>query len=110
MVGWSVALTPRLTVVIASAIFVSASQARDVWCSHTILFSPYVDDTLDGQGLAKTIFRAGLDQIGFEIQVELMPWNRALNAAKSDEVDGLISAWYATERAQQLVCAACTLS
>lgn len=69
--------------------------AQDPW-------PPFVDDDAPGQGLSIEIVRAALEPKGYTLQMNFVPWARALDGVKNAKYDILASAWFTQERSEYL--------
>lgn len=69
--------------------------ANDPW-------PPFVDPDAPNQGIATEIVRTALATQGYELQWEVMPWQRAILGVRDADYDLLIGAWYTDERAEYL--------
>lgn len=63
---------------------------------------PYVSPTMPDQGLATRIVREALRRQGFELELDFVPWARALRMVRGGEADLLVAAWWTKERAAYL--------
>lgn len=52
------------------------------------------------QGLISAITARAFDAVGIEIEIDLLPWGRALRAGEAAEYDGVIGAFFTEERAR----------
>jgi polar amino acid transport system substrate-binding protein len=66
----------------------------------TTVFKPFTDPENEKGGFLVEIARQALKTQGHDITVEYRPWARALTEAANGKYDGLLSAFYNTERAQ----------
>jgi polar amino acid transport system substrate-binding protein len=64
---------------------------------------PYADNTLPGGGLALELLDHVFSTAGIEHRVTIETWSRALEGARIGVYDGLATAWYSDERAQDLL-------
>ena len=64
---------------------------------------PYADARLPEQGLALEIVRHVFRGTGHEPQFAIESWSRAVEGARLGVYDGLATAWYSPERAQDLL-------
>lgn len=64
---------------------------------------PYADDKLPGRGLALELLEHVFAGAGIEHEVTIEGWSRALEGARIGVYDGLATAWYSDERAQDLL-------
>lgn len=65
-------------------------------------FPPYTSSSLADGGLATWITRTALAREGWEINLAVLPWARALNEARQGKCDGVIGLWRSPEREEFL--------
>ncbi|BBE30798.1 hypothetical protein OSSY52_09390 [Tepiditoga spiralis] len=73
--------------------------------SRTVTFAaidwpPFTGPTLDNYGFHSEISIAAMKKMGYEVKIEFVPWQRALNMVRSGKYDGLFTIYYSDERAQ----------
>ncbi|GAA3933638.1 transporter substrate-binding domain-containing protein [Litoribacillus peritrichatus] len=64
---------------------------------------PFLDPDKPNQGIALEITRAALKTQGHELQMQFMPWARAINEVKEADSDILVGTWYTEERTKFLM-------
>ena len=69
--------------------------AADTW-------PPFVDENHSEGGLSIQIIREALGRSGFEVEVIMVPWARALAGVQDGEYDIVYGAWYTDNRAETL--------
>lgn len=62
----------------------------------------YMHPTLPEQGFLVQVAQEALALEGLTVDVQFMPWSRAVELARSGQVDGLLGAYYSEEREQFL--------
>ena len=68
----------------------TVTAAQDPW-------PPFID--ADGQsGISIELSRAALATQGYQLNMKILPWSRALNEARSGHIDLLIATWKTAER------------
>lgn len=70
------------------------TAAQDPW-------PPFVQDQGD-PGLSVELVRAALEHGGYELEMTIMPWARAINQVKEGAIDVLVATWYTEERTDYL--------
>lgn len=65
-------------------------------------WSPYVDAGTREHGFAMALLATALKRAGYETQVSLEPWPRALEATADGRYDVIGAVWYREERGQSL--------
>ena len=88
-----------VVVLVAWASLVSAQKLRVVGDS----WPPYVDKSLPGNGLAVEIVDAGLRRAGYEPELTIVQWTKALAGAKAGLYDIVAAIWYSDERDETLL-------
>jgi len=69
----------------------------------TVDYPPYYGSNLENGGPVTEIVTEAYKKVGHDVQVDFMPWARALQQAKAGKADGLLGAWYSEERAKSFV-------
>lgn len=67
------------------------------------LWSPYLDQTLENNGLAADLVRTALTRAGYRIDPKAEPWSRALRGTALGVYDVVAAIWQTPERAEDLV-------
>lgn len=70
------------------------TAAQDPW-------PPFVNASGD-PGISVEITRAALETQGYQLEMQIMPWSRALNEVKNANIDLLVATWYTDERTAYL--------
>ena len=68
----------------------------------TLNYPPYTGAALPGGGTMVRITREAMKRVGFQLEVEFLPWNRALYELRTGSADGLVNIWRSEEREQWL--------
>lgn len=61
---------------------------------------PYFSDKVAEGGIAADIVRQGLQQAGYKLDHQLVPWSQAMKDSRSAKKDLLLGAWHTPERAR----------
>ena len=64
-----------------------------VWRLASVEWPPYRGEALVGQGEALRLLRSELKKNGIELEVDFMPWNRAVKLARRGDYIGYFPAW-----------------
>lgn len=93
----------HLTYMFFVLLIASASFAQETLVLTTTTWPPYQYEE-NGQvtGIAVDIVQEAAQKLGYTIEVQLLPWKRALKNAETGEADGVVSALFTEERAQYL--------
>lgn len=70
------------------------TAAQDPW-------APFVQDQGD-PGLSVELVRAALEHEGYELEMTIMPWARAIKQVSDGDIDVLVATWYTEERTAYL--------
>lgn len=79
----------------------SSTFAAKVITLATSTWEPYVSENPAYKGYASSIVEHAFKAAGYEVHIKFMPWQDALRAVKSGQVDGLFPKYYSAEDAQQ---------
>ncbi|MBF0412959.1 MAG: transporter substrate-binding domain-containing protein [Desulfamplus sp.] len=63
-------------------------------------WEPYTGKSLLNKGFFTEIAVKALEKAGYQVDVEIVPWKRALETSKSGDSDGLLGASFTEERTQ----------
>ncbi|MGI0117797.1 substrate-binding periplasmic protein [Zooshikella sp. RANM57] len=64
-------------------------------------YPPYHSRSMEQYGPIPRIISASINLSGYTLELKFVPWNRAIEEAKSGEkVDGIMGVWYSEERTQ----------
>ncbi len=92
--------------VLATSVFAaeSSSQAPAVKQIKlaTLEWPPYVGKKLKQQGYVHEVVVTALERVGYEVQIQYVPWPRALREVSLGEVDAIFPTYYTPERSRQL--------
>jgi polar amino acid transport system substrate-binding protein len=64
----------------------------------TVQWEPYYGPNLLNQGYITEITRAALKRVGYSMDIEFVPWKRALHDAKNGYYNGVLGLYYNEER------------
>lgn len=65
----------------------------------TLDWEPFFGEFLQGEGVFAALSREAFERSGYELMIKFVPWKRALEQAKTGYYDGLMGAYYNSERA-----------
>ncbi|WP_268967627.1 substrate-binding periplasmic protein [Zooshikella ganghwensis] len=65
-------------------------------------WAPFVGEELVNKGFSTDLVTNILNKAGYEYEVHIVPWARALNGTYDGDYDALYVAWYSDERAKKL--------
>lgn len=79
----------------------------DAWASKTVVLAasdspPLHSPKMKHNGALSHIVETIFTKAGYTIELQFMPWARAMASARSGAVDGMIGVWHSPERAQFL--------
>lgn len=66
-------------------------------------FPPYTTTSLTDGGTAVAITRVALERVGLAMELQYRPWVRALSELQQGQFDGIVGAWFSSERERYLV-------
>ena len=94
-------------IAILSVIFLFAAQslfAEPKKITLTTLdWEPYIGEKLPGHGYVYEIVAEAFKSVGYQVNIQFLPWPRAVEAAKSGKADGLFPEYYAEKRKTDFV-------
>jgi len=61
-------------------------------------WEPFTGEKLESGGFLSEITKEAMSRSGYNIQIEFLPWSRALLMIQTGEIDGLMGTYYTTER------------
>jgi len=61
-------------------------------------YPPFCDETLSNEGPISEIITEAFKHEGYSVQLEQLPWARALKWTKQGKYDGIFTAWYRKSR------------
>lgn len=67
----------------------------------TVDFPPYYSESLPEKGWVSEIVKTALEAEGYQVDIEFMAWEEALENTRKGYNDGLLGAYYTSERAQR---------
>ena len=93
-----------LAVVVALVISCSGASAAERTLNIAATeFPPYYGKDLENNGFFTEIIREAFKRSGYNLEIDFLPWKRALEGAKRGKYDGLYSVWYRLEREEWFV-------
>lgn len=66
----------------------------------TVPWEPYYGPNLLNQGYVTEITRTALERVGYFMQIDFVPWKRALHDAQNGYYNGVLGLYYSDERAE----------
>ncbi len=92
---------------IAFALFLSlvlAFQAKaDTLAIAADPWPPFIDENHPEGGVSIQIIREALGRHGFDVELNIMPWARAIDGVRSGDFDILPGTWYTESRSEDLM-------
>jgi len=80
-----------------------AEESKRVLHFSSLEYSPYYGEKLKGQGFVTEIVKAVAKGMGHEMDVDFLPWERALRNGREGVYDGVYTMWYTSEREKDFV-------
>jgi len=65
-------------------------------------WEPFTGEQLEKQGAASDLVRTAMARSGYDVDIKIEPWARALNEIDNGHVDGVVAVWRTTERADHI--------
>ncbi|WP_135079960.1 transporter substrate-binding domain-containing protein [Terasakiella sp. SH-1] len=65
-------------------------------------WEPYTGANILNKGLASDIVATALRRAGYDVNLQIVPWTRALKGVESGNYHGIIAAWYSKERERHM--------
>lgn len=90
----------------AAALAASAAMAGNTGAAIKLTanqWAPFTGSDLPGHGVATEIVVTALERAGYKVEVEFMPWSRALTQAYHGLSDGVVGIWPTRQRRQRLL-------
>jgi len=66
----------------------------------TLEYPPFFSTNLEGGGFMPQLVRETFHRAGYDVDIQFMPWRRALALVATGQADGLVGAYYTKERAK----------
>lgn len=82
-----------------SILFSGVVSAEKIVLS-TVSWEPIYGQELKENGFFSALAREAFKRAGYDMEIEFMPWKRALESARLGEYDGLLGAYHNEERAK----------
>lgn len=76
------------------------SFAEKLTLTNDDAYPPYSRADLPGQGFLNVLVSEIVTEAGYEPEIDLLPWSRALRVTETGDVDVLVSAYHTDERAK----------
>ncbi|MCP4119552.1 MAG: transporter substrate-binding domain-containing protein [Desulfobacteraceae bacterium] len=99
LIPMAVSLTIIVSCAFAPALFAQPKAITLV----TDPFEPYYGDRVPNQGFVTEIAREALKRSGYDLTVEFMTWNRAMELSRQGKYAGVLGAYYSEERNRDFV-------
>jgi polar amino acid transport system substrate-binding protein len=93
-------INPVIFLFLASFSFQAYSQNLNIVAN---IWPPYVDKTLEDNGLAMKIVKAAFEKVGYTPQIRFEKWERALEGSKLGVYDVAGAIWKSDSRKQKLL-------
>ena len=90
----------KLIIIILLFIQLKIFPAEKVIKLSTLEWPPYINIKQKNFGFFGEVVKNVLKKIGYETQIDVMPWARALYLAEKGSYDGIIPTYYSKERAE----------
>ncbi|RDH43425.1 hypothetical protein B9G39_08215 [Zooshikella ganghwensis] len=88
-----------LALLIISSSHVSAANESNTIVLTVMDYPPYHSLSMEQFGPIPRIISAAISLSGYSLELKFVPWNRAIEEAKTGEqVDGIMGVWYSEER------------
>lgn len=84
---------------VVAALLAAPAQAREVVVC-TLNWEPYYGEDLPRNGFFTALVRAAFERAGHTVEVQFMPWARAMLEVEQGDRDVLLGAYYTEERAE----------
>lgn len=84
----------------ALTLFVSITTYAEKITAAMSEWPPYFGDQLKLRGLATEIITQAMKGEGYKLDVEFIPWDRAMKNTKAGHTDILLGVWFSEERAK----------
>lgn len=86
------------------AVFIIPSTATaETLRLATLDWEPYVGQTLKNRGFNAQIVTEAFKRAGYQVTIEFMPWDKAIEEAKKGAYDGVFPEYYSKERSLDFV-------
>lgn len=75
-----------------------------VWAERPLLklvapdYSPYYGPDLSGKGFVSQLVTEVMQQAGYDVSIQFLPWKRAVEHVKLGDADGLYTVWFREDR------------
>ena len=90
----------RHSILVLLTLFLGFAQADTITAAQDP-WPPFVQDQAEA-GLSVDLVRAALEHEGYELEMTIMPWARAIDQVKNGNIDVLVATWYTEERTAYL--------
>lgn len=87
------------TLMILCFCFSSTSMAEKLTFA-TLNWEPFYGENLPENGFFAALSREAFKRAGYDLELEFMPWKRALELAKRGKYDGILGAYYNKDRTE----------
>lgn len=93
----------RTTILALAASLFAANAAAEKIHFVTVDYPPYYGSELPGGGPITELVTEAYKRVGHDVEVDYMPWARAMRQALAGSADGLLGAWYSEEREKSFI-------
>lgn len=94
----------RFIITVALAcILVPAAAGAETLRLATLDWEPYVGQTLRDKGFNAEIVTEAFKRAGYQVKIDFLPWDTAIEEAKKGAYDGVFPEYYSKERSQDFV-------
>lgn len=66
----------------------------------TMNWEPFYGENLPENGFYSALSREAFKRAGYELEIKFLPWKRAISETHKGNFDGILGAYYSTERAE----------
>jgi len=68
----------------------------------TVEYPPYFGESLENGGFVTDVVQETLIRAGYEVEIQFLPWRRALAIVRAGEADGIVGAYFTEKRSEYL--------
>lgn len=89
--------------VVLALLVTPATVKAEILRLATLDWEPYVGQTLKNKGFNAEIVTEAFKRAGYQVTIEFMPWDKAIEEATKGNYDGVFPEYYSKERARDFV-------
>ncbi len=94
----------RLISLVILALFITPAVAKaETLRLATLDWEPYACQTLENKGFNAQIVTEAFTRAGYEVEIDFMPWDTAVEETRKGTYDGVFPEYYEKERTQDFV-------